>query len=375
VNNKKYLRVIVLITTVGYIVTNLLFWLGAKFFENKISEKLQPDQYNVVIKQKYFLKNKSKYNLAFIGDSRTYCGMDPSIFDSIAQTKSINLAVFAFWLPSQYCYFKDFIPQMDTSVTLVWTIGAQNFLRVNTVNDTYPISIANYIELMKMGFKSSMISGNCIKHLPLTYFLSQREKFYNGLNTRCKILLKKYSLGKNEPTSSTKKNIPQERVISDYSFYKIIKSIPVYDNGKLTSYANLRAGGNYIRFETDSQYFRKKQMELGVRFKDNKKFIPDEEYYICFLAILDLMKKYHVKLIINEIEEAPFVYKNEKVRNKHRDFMKEVEHITLKYGFKYSRINFDTLQNWHYFDYNHLNSKGVLIYNTLLAKDLKSRLN
>lgn len=376
-NSKKYLVRITLLCFIGFILLNLFTWLVVNFYERKVSDSLQADQYNVVIKQKYFLKNQHKYNLAFIGDSRTYCGMDPLLFDSVAGSSSVNLAVFAFWMPSQYCYFNDFIPQMDTSITLVWTIGTQNFLRVDKVNDSYPISVPHFLDLYKMGFKQEMISGNCIKHLPFLYFLSKRDKLFNGLNTRSKMVLREIQL-KNEtiaiPVSTP--NEQSEKIASeDYSFSNVLKSIPIFDQGKITSYENLRSGGNYIRYEIDSLYFRGKQKELGVRFKDNARFTPDKEYYNCFVAILNLMKKHKIKLIVNEIEEAPFVYKDKKVRDIHREFMKDIESKTLEFGFKYTRVNFDPLQDWHYFDYNHFNSKGVLIYNTLLAQQIKPMLN
>jgi hypothetical protein len=373
-STKKYLLKITGYTTLGFILINCVLYIATDFFYSVKSNQLTADQYNIRIKQEYFIKNQKKFNLAFIGDSRTFCGMDPVIFDSLTQSKSINLAVFAFWMPSQYCYFTDMVPQMDTSVTLVWSIGTQNFEQLEKINDSYPIDTKNLFDLLSMGFKLNSVTENYIQHSPPLFFLSWRSKLYNGLNNRNNTQLAQIKITSNR-TGKSERPLEKQVTYTDYSFSHLLKSTPVYkENGEVSSFENLRTGGNYIRFEVDSHYFRKKQKEIPPRYKSDK-FNASPEYYQCFMGILQLMKKHHIKLIVNEIEEAPCMYSSKQVLQAHRDFMKQVQLDVEKAGFTFTRVNFDTLQDSHYFDYNHFNSKGVFIYNQLLSEQLKPLLN
>jgi hypothetical protein len=90
-----------------------------------------------------------------------------------------------------------------------------------------------------------------------------------------------------------------------------------------------------------------------------------------FIEILDIFAAHNVRLIVNELEEAPFIYGNPLVREKFRTALRE--HVRLEVerrGFSYITTDLDQLSDEDYFDYNHMNSKGIAKYTPLLAHRL-----
>ena len=88
-----------------------------------------------------------------------------------------------------------------------------------------------------------------------------------------------------------------------------------------------------------------------------------------FIAILEIFAASKVRLVVNELEEAPFMYGHPLVREKHRSMMRErVQPEIERRGFAYIRADLDQLSDDDYFDYNHMNSKGIEKYTPMLAQ-------
>src|ERR1700685_2756878 len=47
----------------------------------------------------WYLKHRAEFNLIFLGDSRTYCGVHTGLIDPHLGTRGINLAQFSHWFP------------------------------------------------------------------------------------------------------------------------------------------------------------------------------------------------------------------------------------------------------------------------------------
>jgi hypothetical protein len=79
-----------------------------------------------------------------------------------------------------------------------------------------------------------------------------------------------------------------------------------------------------------------------------------------------------VRLVVNEVEEAPYVYITPERRDDLRRFMREqVRREVNARGFPYVRVDFDQLSDADYFDFNHLNQDGIRKYSRLLAERLQ----
>ena len=77
-------------------------------------------------------------------------------------------------------------------------------------------------------------------------------------------------------------------------------------------------------------------------------------------------------MIVNEIEEAPYVYGSPENRQAFREVMRtSVRPRVESRGIPYLTTDLDQLQNDDYFDYNHLNSSGVAKYTPMLAAALR----
>ncbi len=94
---------------------------------------------------------------------------------------------------------------------------------------------------------------------------------------------------------------------------------------------------------------------------------PDPAYWRMFEEMLDLFQSHGVRVIVNEMEEAPFIYRNQLLREKWRAFMRDVVSRRVREaGFPYVHVDFDRLTDDDYFDYNHLNSRGIAKFATLI---------
>ena len=84
-------------------VAALLFGANA-LYSAKYFPKLEPNSAgstNLVNRHAWYAGHRNDYDLVFLGDSRTYCGVHAERIDALLGTNSINLAAFSNWLPTQ----------------------------------------------------------------------------------------------------------------------------------------------------------------------------------------------------------------------------------------------------------------------------------
>jgi hypothetical protein len=155
----------------------------------------------------------------------------------------------------------------------------------------------------------------------------------------------------------------------------------VIDGGRVNSVVANMKGGGYYRIETEPEYFRRKQREhVFGRTEEAKSRAaalpePHPAYWRLFEETLNAFKAANIQLIVNELEEAPYTYGNPISRERWRHFMRErVQPRVEAAEFRYVRANLDLLEDADYFDYNHLNSRGIHKYAALLAEALRPHL-
>jgi hypothetical protein len=157
----------------------------------------------------------------------------------------------------------------------------------------------------------------------------------------------------------------------------VVQATATTDQGRITSIIRYYRRGGYYRTEIDANYFRMKQAAMGhKRLSDSEAEIfrtspPARLEWQTFLAILDLFTEHGIRLVVNEFEEAGFVYGHPLVRSKWRSMMRDVVQPEVeRRGFAYIRTNLDELSDDDYFDSNHMNSKGIQQYTPMLAEHL-----
>ncbi len=131
-------------------ITMFLFLTNIFLFYNTYN---QDSNTYAVSKIEYYRQHYNEYNVIYVGDSRTYCGMDPELLDKLLGTKSLNLATFAHWFPTQYPSFQDIVSFIPYKTIVVWSIGHQNFRQVHKIiNTTYHIGFDNLFKYLRLGY-------------------------------------------------------------------------------------------------------------------------------------------------------------------------------------------------------------------------------
>jgi len=128
-----------------------------------------------------------------------------------------------------------------------------------------------------------------------------------------------------------------------------------------------------LRIELDPSYFRAKQRELWLARKvdDGEPEFCDEEIWKTFVAIVDLFQEHKVRLVVCELEYAPFAYPSVAERSRCRGFMNQVRSYLENRGIAYIRVDWDRFTDADYFDSIHFNSNGVERFMLLVVEQLR----
>ena len=369
----------------------LMVYLVLTFSLNSAIPKENSSSYGT-LRQKtlYYLENAAQYDLLFLGDSRTFCGIDPDYLDEIVGTRSYNLAHWANWFPTQYAQFSEVIPLIPEGTTVVWTLGHQNFGKAadsEEIKTNYPIRRGQIKDYLSWGYSLGLLSDNLAHYAHENFtFLYPSSRYNIVLNN---YLRKEVSddgaMDNANPDISDKVVVTSEELAGMIAHQSSVgESSYVFEaDGHITSVLAHKTNGNYTRIELDSAFFRLKQGENAEkvaaswdRALEGQTFQADPKYWNNFVAILQLFHDYKIKLIVNDIEEAPNNYGNQSaIREYFTSFtLKKVKPYVESMGFTYVKANFDQITNEYYFDYNHLNSKGVKKYSTQLAELIHNNL-
>ena len=370
------------------------FLLGRLTYPDEEFIPAQGGQHALMRKVKYYQEHANNYNLLFIGDSRTYCGIHPDLLDPITGFHSINLSNFANWFPTQYSLVEDIIPFIPKGTTVVWTIGYQNFEHMNAVHRIYPIKFSNALWYIWWGVREKQLFDNVFFYNRAFHFLAEhgetRKKFLSYLSKpipQPSIALIGSAFG--APLTPQQAGLIQDpnmisaadekAILSYYQQQPSVSSVSLTrDNGKVNSVVLDMIGGSYYRIEMTPAFFRMKQYGAGdpQTITDDEARSqpinpPDAGLLTLFEKILIMFKKNNINLIINEIDEAPYTYRNPIYRSRVRQMTRDIARpLAERYGFHYITTDLDQLNNSDYFDYNHLNSNGIEKYTKMLGAAL-----
>jgi hypothetical protein len=318
--------------------------------------------------------------------------MSPTELDPLLGTRSFNVSTFALWFPTQFPSLQDLLPHVPSNTVVVWSIGHTSFRRgvAGEVNTTYPIGVRNVPRYLRWGYPWSSIRANVIDYLPglqlysrrahlraLLEALGDRRLRSGGSATATEMATEEASFHESEilPRSISSQEVERRmgeiRAETSTMFVE-----PFYSGSAVTSLSVFQRGGNYERVELDAPYFRAMQAELAAHLKPEPvdRLVADPEYWQAFLGIVELFDRYGVRLVVNEFEEAPYHYQDPHNRDLYRGFMREIRRFFESRGTPYVRVDFERLQDDDYFDYNHLNSKGIPVFSRMFADALRSHL-
>jgi hypothetical protein len=337
-----------------------------------------------------FAKDGRQYDLVFVGDSRAYCGFDPELLDPLLGTHSINLSYWAHWFPTQYPSFQRLVPLLAPNAIVVWSIGHQNFRAVDgAVNTTYPIGLANVPRYLRWGYATTQIEDNVASSLldgiPAHAYRDRIRRGLDGVAAR--FVPRGGIAGGGQPLGegAVSEVSPGAGALAHQSEFDSLRAAlahdpaiervrPWVDGGEITSAEVSKVRGNYTRVEFDPGYFRARQAELARELHPtDAPFTASAEYWNTFAAALDLFQSRHVHLIVNEVEEAPYHYAGPDAE-RYRGFMRGVRRYVEGRGIPYVRVRWEDFDNADYFDYNHLNSRGIARFSPMLADSLRPRL-
>ena len=172
---------------------------------------------------------------------------------------------------------------------------------------------------------------------------------------------------------------PLHRVEERLSEYELDDLMEIADRDLSVNVIAFYRGGGYYRTEVDHAFFRERQQgaprasEVEVGPTGNLSVRPPlPDCLGLFDRILEEFQHRGVKVIINEIDEAPYVFGSPENRRAFREVMQTIVRPMVEArGFPYVTTDQDRLQNDDYFDYNHLNSSGIEKYTPMLADVLR----
>jgi hypothetical protein len=352
----KYLLVIVIVVA-GF---NLLAYNGWQTREQ--------GRLNLLTKRDIYLNTPENYQVVYFGDSRTFCALHPDLLEPALKARGYNLAFWANWLPTQYAYIEDIAPQIPPGTVFVWSLGHVNFTE-GKIRPVYPLGWPRLPGMLSMGFEFSDLKENLFAYTPVLWTFGYRDRIMEEIDAR---------LGRPilAPSETSIEPADVEPIIARYAGPSGANGTEIYRDGSdVASIAIYKTNGAYLRVETKPAYYRDLQRETVTKLStpdSPEEFRADPRYWVLFQKSLDVLQQHGVRVVLNEIEEAPHHYPSPAARAAARTFMRDqVRAEADRRGIPYIRADFDMLKDAHYFDYNHLNNVGVAAYTELIAPLLR----
>jgi hypothetical protein len=381
----------------AYVSVFIATWLCVSFYygERQMARVVPAAgaRYGVIERSAFYRLHAKQFDLVFLGDSRTYCGIHPELIDPKLGTRSINLAQFANWLPTQYALVRDLVSSIPSGTTVVWSIGHQNFYSSTGIQRVYPIDWQTALKYVFWRVPLTGLFDNVAYFNPLLRLWADRAEirrnWYDALHAAADLkslqLIGDAKAAQFEPAVVTNGQSSQEAAAAITRQYahdrNVQETSAISDNGRVNSVVLYLMGGGYYRIELAPDYFRQKQRELAPSaISDADAAItslpePDPGLLRLLDEILELFRQNNVEVIVNELEEAPFRYPNQIIREKWRKLMHDIVQKKVESkGFLYITTNLDEIKDDDYFDYNHMNSRGGTKYALLLSRRLRQLL-
>ncbi len=345
-----------------------------------------PSEADIQTRVKSYITNPNNYDLIFLGDSRTYCAFHPFLLDRRLGVRSLNLSQWSNWLPTQYAIVDDIISEIPLSTKVVWSIGHQNF-NASRIRSVYPIYVRRIPTYVRLGFSYSDLSENILAFNPATWMYAHRARIRIEIENRLNNVNIKIPYARSDVKDLSSQVINHMRdsmisaneiptalvdlhpnILSQRSFYD--------DRGNIASIGYRLVGGSYLRHEVNPGYYRNRQIALTDTSaeveNESLEFNVDERMWRIFIIILERLSERGISFIVNELQEAPYTYSETTMKSTRKFLREKVKPEVEKFGGQYISVDFSELENQHYFDYNHLNSIGVLKYTELFVEKIST---
>lgn len=371
---------------VGYILSFTLGWCVLSLLFAMTAGKVSDDRpHSLTHKIDYYRSHAGEYDLLFIGDSRTYCGIHPELLDPLLGTRSLNLSTWANWLPSQYLFARDLIPLIPQGTTVVWTLGKGNFSD-DGFRDKYPMTFDDVLLFIKLGLPIKDIFNGYASHNPLLMFPLKRIPVFNRIDALMNRPVLRLSEASGEPHGEAASEAQEEQAAAPASTYppettlEVLSRATLYNAGTPTSLEYKTIRGGYCRFELDHAFFTSKEIAKTLSPAAAQAYVPPEALPSTLFLLDATLKAFHdagVALIINIIEDSPYTYAggNSIVRQTYRTHLHDLlAKMAAPYGFSVIEACNDQLTDADYFDQNHLNYRGIMKYSPALADALRPHL-
>ena len=334
----------------------------------------------------FFARNADKYDMVFLGDSRTYCGIHPEFIDPLLGTRSTNLSIFSNWFPTQFPLARDVLRAIRPGAVVVWSIGDQNFYAPNNIQPVYPIDFGTALRYKWWGVPDKDLWTSVLLSNPWTRPLGERKQQHAKLISWLDqpwISAPPAALAEDPIVPESTRARPADpfgaeadALARSWLRHPDVNDVQVVrDESRATSVTVYFRGGGYYRIEVDGAFFRSKQKALDTTVATARSLaVPaaDPGMVRLFVEILREFKARGARLIVNELEEAPHVYRHPIYRERRRVYLQALARpLVESMGFAYIRADLDQLEDADYFDYNHMNSRGVAKYSPLLADKLR----
>lgn len=327
-----------------------------------------PGSSRLSFKTQHFKDNLADYDTVFLGDSRTFCAMQPDILDPLLKTRSFNLAHWSNWFPTQYAVLKDLLPSLPEETTVIWSLGHQNFDALS-INQVYPIALTDIPYLASLGFSVPEMLGTVFGFSPSLALLARRQGIYAKIQRLLERPLYRSAAsdeGEAQKAPAADLSLWQDAPLTGYI-------VPWFDDeGRLASVAQYKKNGAYLRTEIRPAYYRAKQQEMVGTHKQKDAAFPDPGNWQLFIDMLDMLKERKLNVIVNVFEEAPHMYSPDHLKEMRAFIGGDVKDAVIARGFDFVNVDFDQLPDAYYFDYNHLNSQGVTAFSSLFAAKAKA---
>ncbi|MBI4031154.1 MAG: hypothetical protein HY370_05710 [Proteobacteria bacterium] len=343
----------------------------AHFMYQKARSRVPPGASTLDMKIPWYLAHKDEYDVIFLGDSRTLTDIHPDLLAPYIGPRAVNLAHWATWMPMQYAIFRDLVGKIPPGTVVVWSVGHQNFQK-QTLNAVYPVGFDGMLALFRFGYGPNDILKSQAFFMPPLMLLMQADKLYRRIEQIMSLPLLRINGRGDEvrnPASFSDDLLKQYREMPGVGYAKAWYG----DDGSIASIEQYKTNGAYLRTEMDPSFYRRKQKE-NEAMNDGSVEIPaaDPESWGPFVGILEMCRKNGIRLIVNEVEDAPYRYATLRQKEIYRAFMRDTVQKTVgSYGFSYVRVDFDRLLSEDYFDHNHMNSKGVGKFTPLFGDALR----
>jgi len=385
-------------TNVGAAVRLYCFWFLVIFLTSMLTigfvsiPKIQPQLSGAALppsRVQHYLQDPHAYSVIFLGDSRTYCAIHPELIERYVNTMhGLNLSYFAHWFPTQYSMVRDIVDSIPDDTLVVWSIGHNLFFlgdaTFDVVQTTYPVSFADAFKMLRWngGVPLRGLSNNLINFHGGLYAIGTLQRSRQRLE---RAIRKGISVARAAEVEGPLAGASTARSVVSMADAEQLRQAALQepdvvgaevtaDQGAATSIIRYFRRGGHHRTELDQEFFRTKQRTMGGTgpYLGQE---PDHVHLMLFDAILDLFAERRKRLVVNELEEAPFIYSTPENRDSFRRFMRErIQPRVESRGFSYERADLDRLRDDDYFDYNHLNSRGVEKYTPMMAEIVRRHL-